>query len=64
MYAENVGKPKNVQELEELLRTNRGLMNNCHTHPYLNTVCRFRDDPQLSQNRKTVVDHPKKDTPY
>ncbi len=38
-YAENVGKPKNVQELEdffeelqavELLRTNKGLMNNYH----------------------------------
>ncbi len=38
-YAEDAGKPKNVQELEdfseeqqavELLRTNKGLMNNYH----------------------------------
>ncbi len=35
-FAENVGKPKNVQELEDLseeqwmLRTNKGLMNNYH----------------------------------
>ncbi len=38
-YAENVGKPKNVQELKdfseeqqavELLRTNKGLVNNSH----------------------------------
>ncbi len=38
-YAEDAGKPKNVQELEdfseeqqavELLRANKGLVNNCH----------------------------------
>ncbi len=34
------------------------------THPYLNTVCRFRDDAQLSFCFVTVVDHPENDTPY
>ncbi len=53
-YAEDAGKPKNVQELgdsseeqqavEQLLRTNKGLMN------------------KISQNIKTVVDHPGNDT--
>ncbi len=29
---DDAGKPKNVQELEELLRTNKGLMNNYHKY--------------------------------
>jgi len=46
-YAEDLGKPKNVQELEDFSAQDQQ-----GTHE------------QLSQNRKTVVDHPGNDTQY